>query len=74
LQDHKRVEAEDAIGWAQALEVAKASPHLPAMIEARAVALAMGGKPAGDLLPGVIEEFVEFAYGGAFEFAIRNDS
>ena len=27
----------------------------------------------GELLPGVIDEFIEFAYGGAFEFAIWSD-
>jgi hypothetical protein len=64
VQDHKQVEAEDAQAWARALEVAQASPHTAAMIEARS---------AGDLLPGVIDEFVEFAYGGAFEFAIWSD-
>jgi hypothetical protein len=68
-QDTKRIETEDAMGWARALELAKASPHAPAMIEARAIALAGSGKPAA-LPPGVLEEFIEFAYGGAFKFAI----
>jgi hypothetical protein len=65
VQDHKEVDAEDAMAWARALEVAKASPHAAAMIDARS---------AGDVLPGVIDEFIEFAYGGAFEFAILNDA
>jgi len=73
-QDTKLVGAEDALGWARALELAKTSPHVPAMIEARAVALASGGEPAGELLPGVLEEFVEFAYGGTFKFAILGDT
>lgn len=64
VQDHKRVEAEDAMAWARALEVAKASPHTAAMLAARS---------AGELLPGGIDEFIEFAYGGAFEFAISSD-
>jgi hypothetical protein len=64
VEDHKQVETEDAQAWARALEVAQASPHTAAMIEARS---------AGELLPGVIDEFVEFAYGGAFEFAIWSD-
>jgi hypothetical protein len=72
-QDTKLIEAEDAMGWARALELAKASPHVAAMIEARAVALAKSGKPAGDLPPGLLEEFIEFAYGGAFKFAIWGD-
>ena len=68
--DHKQVDEADAMAWAHALELAKASPHLPAMIQARSLALARGDKIAGDLLPGVLEEFIEFAYGGAFAFAI----
>jgi hypothetical protein len=73
-QDHKHVEAEDAMAWARALEVAKASPHAVAMIEARAAALAGAGEVAAELVPGVIDEFIEFAYGGAFEFAIGRDA
>ena len=65
VQDHKEVEAADAMAWARALEVARASPHTAAMIDARS---------AGEILPGVIDEFIEFAYGGAFEFAILNDA
>lgn len=74
LQDHKQIAAEDAKAWARALEVAKGSPHAAAMIEARAAALADAGKGASELLPGVIDEFIEFAYGGAFEFAIGSDA
>jgi hypothetical protein len=73
LHDHKQVEAEDAMAWARALEVAKASPHSAAMIEARAAAL-VAGADGTELLPGVIDEFIEFAYGGAFEFAIGGDA
>lgn len=73
-QDSKRIEAEDAMEWARALDLAKASPHVPAMIEARAIAIAGSGKPACDLPPGLLEEFIEFAYGGAFEFAILEDA
>lgn len=71
-QDHKRVEEEDAVAWAGALEVAKASPHLAAMIEARSGALLDGGKDGSESLSGVLDEFIEFAYGGAFEFSIRS--
>jgi hypothetical protein len=73
-QDHKLVAAEDAVAWARALDAAKVSPYLAAMIEARAVALPSSGKPDAELLPGVLEEFTEFAYGGAFEFAIWSDA
>jgi hypothetical protein len=74
VEDHKQVEAEDAMAWARALEVARASPHAVAIIDARCVALSSAGKVAGELLPGVIDEFIEFAYGGAFEFAIRTEA
>jgi hypothetical protein len=73
-QDTKRIEAEDAMGWARALELAKGSPHFPAMIAARSVALADSDKPVDDLPSGVLEEFIEFAYGGAFQFAISGES
>ena len=72
-QDQKRVQEEDALSWARALEVAKASPHLEAMIEARSTALLGSEGSGGKLLPGVLDEFIEFAYGGTFEFAIRSE-
>ena len=50
-QDHKRVEGEDAVGWARALEVAKGSPHAAAMIDARSAALVGSGKAGGEMLP-----------------------
>jgi hypothetical protein len=73
-QDTKSVEAQDALGWARALELAKTSPHVAAMIAARGAALAQGGKPEGGLPPGALEEFIEFAFGGAFKFAIWDES
>lgn len=72
-QDHKHVEEADARAWAGALVVAKESPHFAAMIEARAAALADSGKIGSELLPGVLDEFIQFAYGGAFEFAILSE-
>jgi hypothetical protein len=72
-QDHEQVEEEDAVAWARALAMAKTSPHAAAMIEARSSALASQGKPSGELPPGVLDEFIQFAYGGAFEFAISSE-
>lgn len=73
--DEKRIERDDALAWAGALELAKGSPHLAAMIAARADAILAAGGPGGAApLPGVIEEFVEFAYGGAFTFVIASDA
>ena len=74
VYDHKQVESDDAMAWARALEAAKRSPHTQAMIEARSAALASADKVSGELLPGVVDEFIEFAYGGAFEFAIGGDA
>jgi hypothetical protein len=71
-QGHKQVEEEDAVAWARALEIAKFSPHAAVMIETRSAALASQGKPGGELPPGVLDEFIQFAYGGAFEFAISS--
>ena len=70
-RDYKKVEEQDAVAWAQALEVAKESPHAAAMIQARSAAHA--GETGGELQSGVLDEFIQFAYGGAFEFAICNE-
>jgi hypothetical protein len=71
--DHKRVEAEDAIAWASALEVAKRSPHLAAMMNARSEAIGASDGAAIDRLAPLLDEFIEFAYGGAFAFAISRE-
>lgn len=72
FQDQKQVQAEDAVAWARALETAKASPHLAEMLGARSAALFSDGRPGSELQPGVLDEFIEFVYGGAFSFAIRS--
>ena len=72
-QDRKQVTREDAMSWARALETAKVSTHAAAMIQARSVARIGHGELGRQLLPGVIDEFVEFAYGGAFDFAIYRE-
>lgn len=73
-RDRKHVTSEDAMGWALALEQAKASAHSAAMIEARSIARRKLGEGSEELLPGVIDEFIAFAYGGAFDFAIHEES
>ena len=70
-QDSKRLEEQDAVAWARALEAAKMSPHTAAMVQARATAGA--GESGGELLPGVLDEFIQFAYGGAFEFTLSHE-
>lgn len=72
-EDQKQVGDADAMAWAGALEKAKVSPHVTAMLEKRSLAFATSGKADGELLPSVIDEFIEFAYGGAFKFAIRHE-
>lgn len=63
-RDRKHVDAEDAIAWANALEAAKRSSHSTAMIQAAAD----GALPEAPL-HSLIDEFVAYAYGGAFAFA-----
>ena len=76
-QDYKRVEADDAIAWAAALERAKVSPHLSTLLAERAAALAQGVDRellhgTIDALDSVIGEFIVYAFGGAFAFASRH--
>jgi hypothetical protein len=70
-RDRKWVAAEDARDWASALQVARRSSHLQAMIHARSVT---AGGPMGerdrDELISLIDRFIDFAQGGAFEFAV----
>lgn len=67
--DQKRVAAEDAIAWARALQDAYGSPQFESMIEARAKNGAAAESSAGS-----IAEFVEYAFGGAFTFALEEDA
>jgi hypothetical protein len=66
--DPKCIEADDAMAMAHALDVAKRSAHFDAMIAART------GIDSQEPLPVVIDEFVHYAYGGAFTFAISADA
>jgi hypothetical protein len=62
-RDRKHVDAEDAIAWANALQEACRSSHSMAMIEAAGAAMEAP-------LHSLIQEFVAYAYGGAFAFAV----
>jgi hypothetical protein len=68
ILDYKRVDAEDAIAWARALEGAKNSPHFAAIVAARSAA--MDGATEAAML-SLIDEFIQYVYGGAFTFAAR---
>jgi hypothetical protein len=66
MQDCKQLEAEDAIEWASALGLAKRSPHFSGMIRAHAALVSSAEAPVLDL----VDEFIDFAHGGAFVFAL----
>jgi hypothetical protein len=66
--DRKLVDAEDAINWARALEEAQKSPHFGAMIEARLASLS-DGESTLQSIADALDEFIQYAYGGAFTFA-----
>jgi hypothetical protein len=67
--DRKWVDADDALGWAAALDVARKSPHLDAMLNARHAG--HGSDPAdADRSRFEVDRFIEFARNGAFEFAV----
>jgi hypothetical protein len=65
--DRKEVERDDAVEWARSLKSARHSPHLTPMLEARA---AQSSEVAASIasLTVLIDEFAEYAFGGAFSF------
>jgi hypothetical protein len=66
--DLKLVEQRDAIEWARALEAGKRSGHLEAMLEAHS---GMDGDRLDvRSLASVVDEFTQYAYGGAFSFSL----
>jgi hypothetical protein len=78
-KDHKKVEADDAIAWAAALSEARRSPHLAAMLGARPAPAAVSGELTAEQLRSVnapfsatLDEFIQYAFGGAFVFARAN--
>ena len=70
--DRKLISAQDAANWARALEKAQSSDHLPSIIERQ-----LGSAEAeGDTIAAAnhsIDEFIEYAFGGAFVFALEQD-
>jgi hypothetical protein len=75
-KDSKQVEVEDAIAWAQALSEARRSPHLAAMLGDRPGPAALNVGASAEQLSSVnapfnttLDEFIEYAFGGAFVFA-----
>lgn len=76
-EDSKCVESEDALAWAQALEKARKSSHLHVLISqtiADASAVAATGAEAEQTrarFEAVLDEFIQYAYSGAFSFHSR---
>jgi hypothetical protein len=67
-RDLKSVLRDDAFAWATALENARVSPHLIAMVQSRDDVAVREIDAAR--LTGLIDEFVVYLYGGAFTFAL----
>lgn len=70
MHDYKRIEAEDAIEWATALGVAKQSCYFGGMIRAHIGWV----ESSEESLLGTLDEFIQFAHGGAFVFAFCGES
>ena len=66
--DYKRIESADALAWARALDGAKRSSAFVSMVTARAASVGTGVTDAA--LLSLIDEFIQYLYGGAFTFAI----
>jgi hypothetical protein len=63
--DRKVVDRDDAIEWARSLEKAKASAGFDALLAARTT---KQPEYTAAVLSNLIEEFAQYAFGGAFAF------
>lgn len=77
-EDSKRVESEDALAWARALEKARSSSHLHVLISQTIADSSAGAASAAETeqartrLEATLDEFIEYTYSGAFSFHSRN--
>lgn len=71
-EDRKLVSAEDALDWARALATALRSSHFASMIEAGPRGNS-GHSATPQLLADLVAEFTQYAFGGAFAFALEED-
>lgn len=70
-QDRKRVETDDAARWAAALDAARRSTFISAILRAR-VQLQDANDPHSDhSLQTLLQRFIEFSRRGAFTIALR---
>jgi hypothetical protein len=70
-QDSKHVDSTDALEWARALERARSSPHLHALIASWSPEFgsAEATPPNGQVhVEALLDEFIQYAYGGEFAF------
>jgi len=72
--DYKRLDVEDAMAWARALETAKQSPQFASMVEGHWAQRQPEGDAPAQTLHTLIYEFIEYAHGGEFAFAAREQS
>ena len=72
--DIKHVDQSDAADWARALEAARRSDHLQAMLKARWSPDTEEDSYDPEALATLIDEFVQYAYGGAFSFSVAESS
>lgn len=75
--DYKTVDREDAADWAAALDRAKHSPHFSSLLAARLTPTVLDEQAAPEPshrthtpFAAVLDEFIEYAYGGEFSFAL----
>ena len=74
-KDDKQADAEDALAWATSLREARHSPHLAALVSGEAESTSSAhqrsarGTTAVEAFLPVMDEFIEYAFGGAFSFA-----
>jgi hypothetical protein len=67
--DHKRLDAEDAVSWARALDLARQSSQFDTFLIERWAHHEPHSDVTIQTLCSLVFEFTEFAYGGEFTFA-----
>ena len=70
--DIKTVDREDAFDWARALEDARSSSQLETILGAHPETDAEAVAGSSDALRILLDEFIQYAYGGSFNFVARD--
>jgi hypothetical protein len=73
-RDIKYVEQGDAVQWARSLESAKQYGHLKAILESQSGSNTGEPQYEPNALATLIDEFAQYAYGGAFSFSLAEMS